>query len=363
MLLIAAAAAVMTTSAHMSVEGFLGFRAGDGPWIEESRKIEVPVGTEGAALRFEATMGDDLMVRWVVVEPGHSYRVSQSACAGIAFHDLAKPKRRPFVQVDAHELPNTGFPLKVLALDGSELDSITFPDIGSVEEAQLDSRCPDQGARVRVVDATGKPLLDEWIVIPNERVTRVTLSPGGGFTATAFDASMIYLREQANRVDAVELKGLRIAGKPYQVRHEHGGEGAKASLAIFEVKNAGTTPRTLSAKSAQMIRDFGTRDLQVLGVAFAEDESKYSEGGEPEVLGVAFAEDESKYSEGGEPAPSVTIAPGETKIVRVHVNDYDAYLSSILSSFRWSVVFECDGKTATATVPLHVMRMEPYRPR
>lgn len=336
-----AAAAVVTTNAHMSVEGFLQFRAGDGAWIRGSGSVDVPTGPEGSVIRFEAAPGDDLMSRWVVIEPGHSYHVSPSACAGIAFRDLAKPARRPFVQVAAHELSNVAFPLRVLALDGSELDAITWPDIGHTFEAPIDKACADSGARVRVVDAKGKALVDEWIVVPNERVTRVILRPGGGFAANAFDAHYIYFREEVNRVDAVELRDLRIEGQPYGVRHTHGGAGASVSMAIFAVTNTGTKPRTLSATKAEMAREYGATALKLAGVGFGADESQYSSGAGP--------------------APSVTIAPGEKKFVRVYVEPFEVYLASINSSHRWSVVFECEGKTATATVPLHVMRMEPLR--
>src|SRR5690349_6967507 len=57
----------------------------------------------------------------------------------------------------------------------------------------------------------------------------------------------------------------------------------------------------------------------------------------------------------------ITLAPGEKAIVFVDIETYDAYLSSILSFFRFSVTFESGGKTIVATVPLHVMRMEPLR--
>ena len=205
------AAAIVTTSAHMSVDGFARFRAGDGAWIEKSGELEIATGEEGSVVRFEATTGRDVMTRWVVVEPGRSYRVEKSACAGIAFRDLGKKAKRPFVQVDAHRLPKDGFPLRVLAADGAELGTMTWPDVGGVTEAQVDTKCPDRGARVRVVDASGTSRLDEWIVIPNERVTRVALLPAGGFSATAFDASMIYLREDAARVDVVELRVRRLS--------------------------------------------------------------------------------------------------------------------------------------------------------
>ena len=242
-----------TTSAHLSVSGFLGFRAGELPRVEGAGEVVVPTGEEGSVIRFDAESGRDVMSRWVVVEPGHRYRV--------------------------------------------------------------------------------------------ERVTRVTLLPGGGFSATAFDAHYVYYREDANRVDVATLGALQIEGKPYQVRHEHGGAAAKVSMAIFEVKNTGKTPRTLAAKKVAMLREYGGTDLSAGGVS------------------ISIAKDESQYSEGGEPAPSVTIPPNATVFVRVHVTTQDVYLASINSSFRWSVEFESGGKTVTATVPQQVMRMEPYRPR
>lgn len=332
---------MVTTSAQLSVEGFRGFRAGDGPWHDKPGSIEVPVGEEGGVVRFEATTGRDVMARWFMLERGHSYRVVKSACAGIALRDLAKPKRRPFVQIDAHALPNTGFPLRWLGIDGKELDSIEFPDAGAVLGAPIDAKCPDLGARLHVVDAAGETRLLEHVVVPNERVTRVTLSTNGTFSAIAFDAANVYFREEVHRIDPVTLSGLRIEGQAYGVRHTHGGEGAKVSMAIFAVKNGGKNAKTLTAKSAVMLRDFGERKLVVRGVSFGEDESQYSDGGDP--------------------GPSVTIPPGETRFVRVHVDVLDVYLASIGSFFRWSVVFESGGKTATATVPLHVMRVDPLR--
>lgn len=334
-----------TSSAHLSVSGFLGFRAGDLPRIEGAGDVFVPVGTEGSVIRFEAESGRDLLARWVVLEPGHRYRAEPSPCAGVRFRDLARTKdaRRPFVQVDASLLAGAKFPVSILGADGTELDSIGWADVGPTTEAQLDPACADSGARVRVKDAAGTSLLDVHLVIPYERVTRVTLQPDGGFTAAAFDAHYIYFREEANRVDAVTLDGLRIEGKPSGVRHEHGGAGARIELVIFEVKNTAKTPRTLAAKSAEMVREHSGREAKVRGVSRATDESKYSAGEEP--------------------APAVTIAPGETAFVRVHVEPIEVYLASINSTHRWHVAFASGGKTVTATVPQPVMRMERYRPR
>lgn len=357
-MLIAATAAAMTmtmtstmtstTSAHLSVTGFLGFRAGDLPRVAGPGEVDVPTGEEGSVIRFDAEPGDDLMSRWVVLEPGHRYRVEPSNCAGVRFLDLgqAKDARRPFVQVDASKLGETvKFPLRVFTREAKELDAITWADVGHTHEAQLDPACPDSGARVWVKDSAGKTLFDQWIVIPHERVTRVTLQPGGGFTTTAFDASAIYFREEAQRVDAVELGGVRIVGQPYGVRHTHGEEGAKVDRAIFTVKNTNKFPRTLSAKKVELVREYGRSEATLLGVA------------------LAIVNDVSPYAVAGTPAPSVFIGPGETAVVQVHVKTMDVYLASILSSFRWSVDFEVGGKTVTATVPLGVMRMEPYRPR
>lgn len=335
------AAAVATTNAQVSVSGFLGWQAGDGPWRKTDATIEVPAGEDGAALKFSGHVGDDVMDRWFVVEPGRRYVVKPGGCAGIDWKDVDPPKRRAFLQLNLVEMPLEDFPWKVLDAHGKELDTIERPDIGGSFDAPIDPKCPTSGSRVRVVDAKGATRFDLTILAPKERVTRITPHSGGGFEVIAFDAANLYFIEEVNRVDPVTLSGLTITGQPYEVRHEHGGDPARVDCAIFEVKNGGKVARTLSVSSMKLMRDYGEEALKPTGVSFAPDASKWSTAGEPE--------------------KSVEIGPGEKKYVRVWFEPASVYLVSINSWFRFSVDFAAGGKTATATVPLSVMRMDPLR--
>ncbi len=329
-----AALLALTLTAQLTVDSSLRFEAPDGGWQDGGATVQVPVGPEGGAVRFRATAGKEALERWFVLEPKGQYRVTPSPCAGIALKGLAAG-RPPYLQLDLSRLKKETFPWRLLDPQGKTLSELSGADLGDAVPAAVDARCPELGARIHVVDSAGKTRFLETLALPDERVTRVTLLPGGGFEATTSSAQPLYFQQETARVDPVTLCGLTVTGKPYLVIHEHGGAAAQVSFAVFEVKNPGPAVRTLEAKDVRLMTESGEQPLKLTGLSLAADDSKHSDAGSP--------------------GPSVKLPTG-TRVLRVWFEPKGVYLASINSFFRFAVQLACEKERATVTVPLRVMR-------
>ena len=138
---------------------------------------------------------------------------------------------------------------------------------------------------------------------------------------------------------------LFIAGQDRPARHTHGGAPARIGQVTFAVTNDGAAPRTIEAKSVELLHDSSC------------EKPASTVRSKPKLASVMFDDDEDYRGA----TTRLAIPPGSSKDVVVQFEPVEAYMAWC-DRFAIRVGFSVDGKeTLSAVADLRVIRVQPLR--
>ena len=165
----------------------------------ESAVLAVPATNEGTVVSVTVKLPgpEKPFTRRVVMVQGASYLIRGNPCA--RYEVVPQPAARlpgPVVRFDTSKIPAKRHPLRVLEgfFDKSDQESavvqatLAKPGTSDPITPGLSAMCARSGASLVVVDAKRKVLIDEMVVLPEGRITTITLSTSGAWTATVGEA-------------------------------------------------------------------------------------------------------------------------------------------------------------------------------